>query len=96
MNCRASNAIIARISEGELDRHAPINDSGWTILHECVAIRSLRAATVLLDVEKVNVNLRDREGNSALHVATDLRDGKMVLELLGHGADISLKNKSEH
>lgn len=93
VNFRASNAIIARISEGELDRHAPIDDSGRTILHECVAIRSLRAAVVLLEVEKVNVNLRDRDGNSALHVATDLRDGKMVLELLRHGADVSLKNK---
>ena len=84
---------MARISQGDLDRNALIDDRGRTILHECVSIGSIRAVTVLLEREKADVNHRDRYGSTALHVATELRDGQMALALLERGADVSLKNK---
>ena len=79
------------IDTGEANVNGDRSQSGWTALHEA-SIRGYLEISELLTLSGADVNIRNSNGNTALHYAYSYL--KIVQLLLCQGADISFKNNS--
>ena len=66
------------------------NDIGWTPLH---AAANAQVAEFLLD-KGADVNARDKEGNTPLHLFANIGEKDVVALLIYKGADIHVKNNA--
>lgn len=98
--CRYGMDDIARLCLHYGARNDPHPDFGQTALHCAVESKSFGCARVLLDAaapsgsDSLIANLKDVDGYSSLHLACKVGDLKIVKLLVGHGADISLRDQN--
>lgn len=63
-----------------------------TQLKQAILARDVRAAEQILKAHPDQVNQRDDDGDTMLHIAVQTGDHQIVLALLQHGADIEARN----
>ncbi|KAI8087198.1 ankyrin repeat-containing domain protein [Thamnidium elegans] len=86
------------LKEGDVDiNHA--DGLGDTALHYCSRFGSLTCLEMIVDIPNVNVNLRNKQGNTPLHLAVQYEEDpevavSMVDILLDSGADPRIRNKA--
>ncbi|EKX48398.1 hypothetical protein GUITHDRAFT_57440, partial [Guillardia theta CCMP2712] len=71
--------------------HKKAND-GSTPLHWAAWATRIKVVHYLLR-HGANPNIQDADGNSALHLATDMGDSDTVEQLLDHRADAGIPNR---
>ncbi|MBO9482180.1 ankyrin repeat domain-containing protein [Salinisphaera sp. G21_0] len=72
------------------------NKDGFTPLHITAAMGYIKSLKKLLKTDKVNINITDKSGNTALHYALynyDEADGKIVMEELLKTSDTAVVNQ---
>jgi ankyrin repeat protein len=98
--CRYGMDDIARLCLNHGARNDPHPDFGQTALHCAVESKSFGCARVLLDAaapsgsDRLIANLKDVNGSSSLHLACRTGDLRITKLLVGHGADISLRDQN--
>ena len=60
----------------------------------CVAKDSDRDSLKMLFTAGANINAKDKDGNTGLHVATKLGNEKTIKGFIGYSADINTKNSA--
>ena len=70
-----------------------IKNTGQTVLIFALQLRRIKFVKVLLDYE-VDVDVADKQGNSALHYAAKMGFSDVVEILCGQGASLNKKNKN--
>ncbi|WVZ69504.1 hypothetical protein U9M48_018278 [Paspalum notatum var. saurae] len=85
----------------ELLKHCPdtpyCDKSGFTCLHEAVSNGHTGFVQFVLGSKQLSplVNMQDHQGRTALHIAAEMRNSKIIPALLLHqGIDITLPNNS--
>ena len=68
-------------------------DGGQTILHLAVKKDCVEVARVLLAMGELEINAKDGNGNTPLHMAAEKQSGAMLALLAENGADLYLMNK---
>jgi ankyrin repeat protein len=69
------------------------DEESWTCLHWAVEMGHLSMVTMLLDAEPLLLNMKTKEGLSAINIATWRGDKRMVELLINQGAEIDDKTK---
>lgn len=87
-------AMLRCIGKGVMPETA--ETFGWTSLHAAAEKGSVEALTVLLELEKINVNSRDIWGMTPLLVACDRGQIEAATVLLNHkGVDVNIENEEK-
>ena len=101
-------ALIASIKEDQTDTAIFLIDSkadvtlrgmglARTALHIAVIHNNLPVVTTLLGAERINVNAKDKDGNTPLMLACEKGFEDIALLLIGHKSiDINTQNKDGH
>lgn len=76
-----TSAISKAIKEAN-DTQGPNGLSGTTILHLAIQCAEPQVVEYVMSVGDVDINARDREGNTPLHLAAQLGRGSLVRDLL--------------
>lgn len=88
----------ASLAQYLLDRGAKPevpDEDGWTCLHYCAGNRNLELCRILLGRSTVNINAKDKEGDTPLHwmFQSPNASSDLVKLFLDHGADVNEQNK---
>ncbi|CAN6180346.1 unnamed protein product [Urochloa humidicola] len=85
----------------ELLKHCPdaplVQTNGWTCLHQAVLSQQMEFIDFILGLPQSGrlVNMRDQDGDTALHIAVRKCNPKMVAALLHHpGIDVTVLNNN--
>jgi hypothetical protein len=68
------------------------DQNGNSLLHFAVQIGDLECVKILLE-NKIDVNLQNKEGKTAIIIAVENDNCEIMLRLLGNGADLEKKSK---
>lgn len=70
------------------------DEDGWTCLHYCARNRNLELCRILLGRSTVNINAKDKEGDTPLHwmFQSPNASSDLVKLFLDHGADVNEQN----
>jgi ankyrin repeat protein len=66
-----------------------------TVVHALVLSDADHALPKLLSLKTIDVNARDYEGKTALHMAINRKNGVLIPMLLEHGADPKIKDNND-
>lgn len=84
--------LISYLLEHWPDLASIVDSAGKIPLHYAVSLQRADSFNELLMASEKVVNWQDNEGNSALHVAVNIKDEEYIKELVRSGANIKLPN----
>ena len=95
----ADAADIEQILDDNINFVNVQNDFGQSMLHYACANGNILIVDLLLKDKyrnKVDMNIRNKEGNTPLHWAAMNNQKEIIVKLLDAGCDTSVKNSSGH
>lgn len=90
------NNDIPKDNELHIDKINARNSKGKTALMKAIENENLKLINYLLSLERLNINLVDNSGNSALHYAVVKTNPNILIQLLNKNADPDQANKRGH
>jgi ankyrin repeat protein len=95
VNCTALKVIYqwSGMPWYDVPGHQIRNHNGETALHDSVKKDAVSVVRLLLAHPQLDVNKRNEQGFTALHLACQFASNECVTLLLNHGAGIELKSK---
>jgi ankyrin repeat protein len=88
-----SNSLGILLLNKGADPNIQGND-GCTALMRCVQEKNIGMASLLISHPDIKLNLQEKHGNTALHIACSRDESVCIYQLLSNGADQSIKNES--
>lgn len=95
---KRSNSMVHTIIE--FLRHSPEvlhlyhEQFGTTLLHDLLTHHHIDIIMDLLDSRQINLNLTDKQGNTLAHLAAGENLDDLLIKLIDHQIDFSIKNKA--